>query len=99
MYTKVKNKNTNKQTQLSYEQKVVIIILHLYTLSHHMLVLQVLIPPIGTVTDVLASDKRFSEFLRMIKNSGLADRLNENGPFTVLAPTNKVNICYSRRLR
>lgn len=51
---------------------------------------KVLIPPVGTVVDVLEVDNRFSEFVKLMKNSGLADELQQNGPYTVLAPTNEV---------
>lgn len=51
---------------------------------------KVLIPPVGTVVDVLGVDNRFSEFVKLVKNSGLANELQQNGPYTVLAPTNEV---------
>lgn len=50
---------------------------------------KVLVPPVGTVVDVLEVDNRFTEFVRLLKNSGLADQLQGKGPFTVLAPTNE----------
>ncbi|XP_056017964.1 transforming growth factor-beta-induced protein ig-h3-like isoform X2 [Ostrea edulis] len=50
---------------------------------------KVLIPPVGTVIDVLAVDNRFTEFVRLMKISGMADQLQKKGPYTVLAPTNK----------
>lgn len=53
---------------------------------------QVLIPPAGTVVDVLAVDNRFTEFVRLMKISGMADQLQKKGPYTVLAPTNKVKL-------
>jgi uncharacterized surface protein with fasciclin (FAS1) repeats len=52
----------------------------------------VLIPPVGTVVDVLAVDNRFTEFVRLMKISGMADELQKNGPYTVLAPTNEVTL-------
>ncbi|XP_061191377.1 transforming growth factor-beta-induced protein ig-h3-like [Saccostrea echinata] len=50
---------------------------------------KVLVPPVGTVVDVLEVDSRFTEFVRLLKNSGLADQLQGKGPYTVLAPTNE----------
>lgn len=51
---------------------------------------KVLIPPVGTVVDVLETDNRFSEFVKLLKSSRLADELQQKGPYTVLAPTNEV---------
>lgn len=47
------------------------------------------------MVDVLEVDNRFSEFVKLMKNSGLADELQQNGPYTVLAPTNEVVMIYS----
>jgi uncharacterized surface protein with fasciclin (FAS1) repeats len=52
----------------------------------------VLIPPVGTVVDVLAVDNRFTEFVRLMKILGMADELQKNGPYTVLAPNNEVKL-------
>jgi uncharacterized surface protein with fasciclin (FAS1) repeats len=49
---------------------------------------QVLTPPAGKLLDVLASDSRFSELMQLIKIAEIGDQLEENGPFTVFAPTN-----------
>jgi uncharacterized surface protein with fasciclin (FAS1) repeats len=37
------------------------------------------------------SDSRFSELMQLIKIAEIGDQLEENGPFTVFAPTNDVN--------
>lgn len=49
---------------------------------------KVLTPPAGKLLDVLASDSRFSELMQLIKIAEIGDQLEENGPFTVFAPTN-----------
>lgn len=54
--------------------------------------LQVLIPPVGNVVDVLARDSRFTTLVQLIKEADLGDELQEEGPFTVFAPTNEVRI-------
>lgn len=51
---------------------------------------KVLIPPSGNVVDVLAKDSRFSTLVDLLKKADLADTLQEDGPFTVFAPTNTV---------
>ncbi|KAL4236692.1 hypothetical protein ACF0H5_005076 [Mactra antiquata] len=50
---------------------------------------KVMIPPAGSVLDVLAQDPRFSTLVELLKMAQLADTLQETGPFTVFAPTNK----------
>ncbi|XP_067677411.1 transforming growth factor-beta-induced protein ig-h3-like [Haliotis asinina] len=50
---------------------------------------KVMIPPSGNVVDVLALDSRFSQLVGLIKKTGLADELQEEGPFTIFAPTNQ----------
>ncbi|ESP05386.1 hypothetical protein LOTGIDRAFT_208417 [Lottia gigantea] len=50
---------------------------------------EVLLPPVGNVVDNLASKKKFSTLVRLMKKSGLADMLQEEGPFTMFAPTNE----------
>lgn len=49
-----------------------------------------MIPPKGNVLDVLALDKRYSTLVSLIKKSGLADDLQDEGPFTIVAPNNEV---------
>lgn len=50
---------------------------------------KVLIPPAGNVLDVLAQDKKFSTLIELIKIAGLGDTLQQDGPYTVFAPTNQ----------
>ncbi|GFO03193.1 transforming growth factor-beta-induced protein [Plakobranchus ocellatus] len=49
----------------------------------------VMIPPRGNVVDVLSLDKKFSILVSLVKRAGLADALQEEGPFTVFAPNNR----------
>ena len=51
---------------------------------------QLMIPPTTNVVDVLAGQPQYSTFVKLLKISGLADALQEFGPFTVFAPTDKV---------
>ena len=44
--------------------------------------------PDSTITDLVASDARFSTLLAAVSAAGLADTLASPGPFTVFAPTN-----------
>lgn len=53
-------------------------------------IFQVLVPPRGNVIDVLALNPKFSMMVRLLKRSGLADTLQEDGPFTVFALSNDV---------
>ncbi|GFR86596.1 transforming growth factor-beta-induced protein [Elysia marginata] len=50
----------------------------------------VMIPPKGNVVDVLSLDKKFTILVSLVKRAGLADALQGAGPFTVLAPNNRV---------
>ncbi|XP_076463207.1 transforming growth factor-beta-induced protein ig-h3-like [Babylonia areolata] len=50
---------------------------------------RVLLPPSGNVVDVLAADSNYSTLVRLLKKGGLADSLQEEGPFTLFAPTNE----------
>lgn len=52
--------------------------------------IKVITPPKGNILDQLAEDSRFSELLDLIKIAGIGDTLEEDGPFTVFAPTNEV---------
>jgi uncharacterized surface protein with fasciclin (FAS1) repeats len=61
-----------------------------------------LVPPTGNVLDVLAQDKQFSTLIELIKIAGLGDTLQQDGPYTVFAPTNQVfgdiyNFCLQYR--
>lgn len=49
-----------------------------------------LVPPEGNVLDVLAEDKNLSILVDLLKAAKLGDNLSGAGPFTILAPTNKV---------
>lgn len=49
---------------------------------------KVLKPPAGTLLDVLALDNRFTELVQLIKIAEIGDMLEEDGPFTLFAPTN-----------
>ena len=49
-------------------------------------------PPAGNVIDVLAQDKKFSHLVALLKKAGMADFLQEEGPFTIFAPSNTVII-------
>lgn len=51
---------------------------------------KVLLPPVGNVVDVLARDPRFSTLVQLVKEAGLGDELQKDGPYTVFAPTNEV---------
>ena len=42
-----------------------------------------------TIAYVLQKDFKFSTFVNAIIEAGLLDKLRENGPFTLLAPTNE----------
>jgi len=53
------------------------------------LVDRVLVRPPGNVVDLLALDKNASTFLGLLKSAGLADMLQEKGPFTVFAPNDE----------
>jgi len=44
--------------------------------------------PDSTITDLVASDPRFSTLLAAVSAAGLAETLASEGPFTVFAPTN-----------
>lgn len=50
---------------------------------------KVLFPPAGNVVDILAQNSDLSIFVQLIKMAGVADRLQESGPYTLFAPTNK----------
>jgi len=50
---------------------------------------KVMLPPPGNVLDVLALDSRFSKLVSLIKKSGLADKLQADGPYTIFAPNNE----------
>jgi transforming growth factor-beta-induced protein len=43
----------------------------------------------GTVYDVIVSDERLSSFELLVEAAGLANNLDQDGPFTVFAPTNE----------
>ena len=49
-----------------------------------------MLPPVGNVVDVLARDPRFSTLVQLVKEAGLGDELQKDGPYTVFAPTNEV---------
>ncbi|KAL3869815.1 hypothetical protein ACJMK2_042449 [Sinanodonta woodiana] len=49
---------------------------------------KVLIPSSDNVVDVLSKDSRVSTFLNLLRMADLTDTLQEDGPFTVFAPTN-----------
>lgn len=44
---------------------------------------------LGTIYDVIQSDIRLESFEILVEAVGLADNLDDDGPFTVLAPTNE----------
>ncbi|KAK6474854.1 transforming growth factor-beta-induced protein ig-h3-like [Huso huso] len=50
---------------------------------------KVLTPPVGTVMDVLKGDNRFSTLVGAIQRAGLTEMLNQQGTYTVFAPTNE----------
>nr|KAG5705889.1 hypothetical protein BaRGS_030779 [Batillaria attramentaria] len=50
---------------------------------------KVMLPPRGTVVDVLAADPDYSTLVRLVKIAGLADALQADGPLTVFAPNNQ----------
>lgn len=50
---------------------------------------KILLPPEGNLVDVLAANPEYSTLVRLMKVSGLADSLQEEGPFTIFAPNNK----------
>lgn len=43
----------------------------------------------GTILDAIEADPRLSTFELLVKAAGLADNLDQDGPFTVFAPTNE----------
>jgi uncharacterized surface protein with fasciclin (FAS1) repeats len=43
----------------------------------------------GTVYDVIVSDERLSSFELLVEAAGLANNLDQDGPFTVFAPTDE----------
>ncbi|XP_064605989.1 LOW QUALITY PROTEIN: periostin-like [Liolophura sinensis] len=49
---------------------------------------QVMRPPEGTVLDVIKQNREFSTLHDLLEKAGLAEMLEGEGPFTVLAPTN-----------
>ncbi|KAH3697067.1 hypothetical protein DPMN_084552 [Dreissena polymorpha] len=51
---------------------------------------KILSPPTGDLVDVLAMDRRFSYLTTLLKVADIADMLQEEGPFTLFAPTNEV---------
>ena len=52
--------------------------------------LQILLPPRGDVLDTLSQMSNMSTLVSLLKKSGLAESLQSQGPFTFLAPSNKV---------
>ncbi|XP_045157797.1 transforming growth factor-beta-induced protein ig-h3-like [Mercenaria mercenaria] len=50
---------------------------------------KVLLPPSGNVLDVLAQNKKFSTLTELVKIAGIADVLQEDGPYTMFAPTDE----------
>ncbi|CAG2255977.1 BIGH3 [Mytilus edulis] len=48
---------------------------------------KVLMPPAGSLLDVLALDNRFTELVQLIKIADIGDMLEGDGPFTLFAPT------------
>ncbi|KAL8606510.1 hypothetical protein ACOMHN_037741 [Nucella lapillus] len=50
---------------------------------------RVLLPPPGNIIDVLAADSSYSILVRLLKKAGIADSLQDEGPFTLFAPTNE----------
>ena len=51
---------------------------------------RVLAPPKASVMEHLEGDEDFSIFTKMLHDTGLNETLTEEGPFTVLAPSNHV---------
>ncbi|XP_076878008.1 transforming growth factor-beta-induced protein ig-h3 [Brachyhypopomus gauderio] len=49
---------------------------------------KVLVPPMGTVMDVLKAENRFSTLVDLIQKAGMTELLNQNGAYTIFAPTN-----------
>lgn len=43
----------------------------------------------GTLLETLAADGSFNIFTSLVRNCGMAKRLRDNGPFTIVAPTDK----------
>nr|KAG5705886.1 hypothetical protein BaRGS_030776 [Batillaria attramentaria] len=50
---------------------------------------QLLIPPTGTVVDVLVADPNYSTLVELVQAAGLVGALQTEGPFTVFAPNNQ----------
>ncbi|XP_076103681.1 transforming growth factor-beta-induced protein ig-h3-like [Mytilus galloprovincialis] len=48
---------------------------------------KVIMPPAGSLLDVLALDNRFTELVQLIKIADIGDMLEGDGPFTLFAPT------------
>jgi transforming growth factor-beta-induced protein len=49
---------------------------------------KVLFPPAGDIVHVLSLDSRFSTLMMLLKEAGIAEKLQLDGPFTFFAPTN-----------
>ncbi|XP_017293516.1 transforming growth factor-beta-induced protein ig-h3 [Kryptolebias marmoratus] len=50
---------------------------------------KVLVPPMGTVMDVLKAEERFSLLVGAIQTAGMTELLNQQGSLTFFAPTNE----------
>ncbi|XP_024139583.2 transforming growth factor-beta-induced protein ig-h3 [Oryzias melastigma] len=48
---------------------------------------KVLVPPMGTIMDVLKADNRFSQLVGAIQTAGMTELLNQQGVLTFFAPT------------
>ena len=59
-------------------------------LSNKTDLLQMLVPPAGSVVDLLSRDDRFSRLLQLLRTANLFDELASLGSLTFFAPTNEV---------
>ena len=49
-----------------------------------------LLPPKGDIFDVVSLTPNMSRFADLLKKSGVAEEMQQEGPFTMLAPTDEV---------
>jgi uncharacterized surface protein with fasciclin (FAS1) repeats len=49
----------------------------------------VILPPSGSIAEVLTEDGRFNTLLTAVEAAGLVETLSEGGPFTLFAPTDR----------